>query len=145
MLHASSNTRPLLTERPIDVKGYDVDFLGHVNNAVYVRWMEDLRVAFLYAHCPLRRVIEAGIAPVVHETQIRYLKPVKLFDPVVGRIWCSELGRATLVLHAEIAVDGMIYTEVRQRVMFIDFRIEKPARTPSELAEAFRNAMQEGV
>ena len=44
MLRAIAGARPLLTEMGITVQPYDIDFAAHVNNVVYVRWIEDLRI-----------------------------------------------------------------------------------------------------
>lgn len=129
--------RPLLVERPIVVQPYDIDFAAHVNNAVYVRWLEDLRMDMLRAHCPMRPLMEEGLAPVVAETNIRYLRPLKLFDAPVGRMWCAEMGLATLVLEAEIAVGDTVHTAATQRVMMVNWRTEKAARVPGELREKF--------
>ena len=42
MLEAKLDTRPLLVTLPIRVQTYDIDFASHVNNQVYIRWLEDL-------------------------------------------------------------------------------------------------------
>ena len=137
MLRAVPGARPLLTEMGITVQPYDIDLAAHVNNVVYLRWLEDLRLELLRQHCPMRALVEGGMAAVVAETHIRYRKPVRLFDEPVGRIWCPLLGRVTCVLHAEIAVDGLLCTEVTQRVMFVDMNTMKALRTPQELRDTF--------
>lgn len=137
MPRAHGGARPLLIERPILVQPYDIDFAAHVNNAVYVRWLEDLRMDMLRAHCPMRPLMEEGLAPVVAATHIRYLKPLKLFDAPMGRMWCSEMGRATLVLEAEIVVGDAVHTTATQRAMMVNWRTEKAARVPLELRETF--------
>jgi acyl-CoA thioester hydrolase len=137
MLRAAAGARPLLTELGITVQPYDIDFAAHVNNAVYVRWLEDLRIELLRRHCPMRALVEGGMAAVVAETHIRYKKPLRLFDEPVGRAWSSELGRVSCVLHFEIAADGQTRTEATQRVMFVDMNTMKAMRTPQELRDTF--------
>jgi len=137
MLRAVPGARPLLTEMGITVQPYDIDLAAHVNNVVYVRWMEDLRLELLRRHCPMQALVESGMAAVVAETNIRYKKPVRLFDEPTGRIWCSELGKVSGTFHAEIAVDGQLCTEVRQRVMFVNMNTMKALRTPQELRDNF--------
>jgi acyl-CoA thioester hydrolase len=41
-------SRAFETELHFQVKSYDVDYVGYVHNAVYIRWLEDLRVAMLF-------------------------------------------------------------------------------------------------
>lgn len=38
-----SKTNLLFIEVPLFVNTYDIDVAGHVNNIVYVRWLEDMR------------------------------------------------------------------------------------------------------
>jgi acyl-CoA thioester hydrolase len=137
MLRAVPGARPLLTEMGITVQPYDIDFAAHVNNVVYVRWLEDLRLELLRRHCPMRVLVEGGMAAVVADTHIRYKKPVRLFDEPIGRVWSSELGRVSCVLHFEIAADGQLFTEATQRVMFVDMNTMKAMRSPQELRDAF--------
>ncbi len=137
MLRAVPGARPLLTEMGITVQPYDIDLAAHVNNVVYVRWFEDLRLELLRRHCPMRALVEGGMAAVVAETHIRYRKPVRPFDEPAGRIWCAELGKVSGVFHAEIAVDGQRCTEVTQRVMFVNMSTMKAMRTPQELRDTF--------
>ncbi len=137
MLRAVPGARPLLTEMGITVQPYDIDLAAHVNNVVYVRWMEDLRLELLRRHCPMQALVEGGMAAVVAETHIRYRKPVQPFDAPLGRVWCPELGKVTAQFHAEIAVNGDICTQITQRVMFVDMNTMKALRTPQELRDNF--------
>jgi acyl-CoA thioester hydrolase len=137
MLRAVPGARPMLTEMGITVQPYDIDLAAHVNNVVYVRWFEDLRLELLRRHCPMQTLVESGMAAVVAETHIRYKRPVQPFDEPVGRIWCPELGKVTGMFHAEIAVDGLLCTQVTQRVMFVNMNTMKAMRTPQELRDSF--------
>jgi len=47
MRDARSGKRPLLVPLPLKAQTYDIDFAFHVNNQVYVRWLEDLRMEVL--------------------------------------------------------------------------------------------------
>ena len=137
MLRAVPGARPLLTEMGITVQPYDIDLAAHVNNVVYVRWFEDLRLELLRRHCPMQALVESGMAAVVAETHIRYKKPVQPFDEPVGSIWCSELGKVTAMFHAEIAVADRLCTQVTQRVMFVNMNTMKAMRSPQELRDNF--------
>jgi acyl-CoA thioesterase FadM len=84
-----------------------------------------------------RALTEAGIAPVVARTEISYLKPLRLFDEPEARMWCAEMGRATMTLEAEITVGGETHTRALQRVMMVNWKTERAARVPEELRKAF--------
>ncbi len=131
--------RPLLVELPIRVKTYDIDFIGHVNNIVYIRWLEDLRLHFLDAHLPLEELRESGIVPVIVNTEIHYRQGIVLSDRMVrGRIWVRELGRAVFHLSAEFHVGDELRCSASQRGSFINAEKMRPARIPKDFHEKFR-------
>jgi acyl-CoA thioester hydrolase len=64
--------QPFEVEIPLPVRTYDIDFAGIVNNIVYIRWLEDLRMEILAHHFPLDEQLKNGIAPVVVQTRMNY-------------------------------------------------------------------------
>ncbi len=136
-LKAVEDARPLLVTLPFRVQTYDVDWAGHVNNGVYVRWLEDLRLEMLEVHCPMKGLLDQGLAPILVRTEIDYLHPVKFFDAPVGHLWCDKMGRATMNLHAEICVEGRVCCRARQRGALLHADTYRPARFPARFAEAF--------
>ena len=138
MLIAPEGTRPILVTLPIKVQTYDIDFARHVNNGVYVRWLEDLRMELLRTYYPLERLMAQGVAPILHATHITYKRSIGLFDEPVGRMWCTELGRATLKLEAEICVGDVVCAHATQRGILLQIGTTKPARLPTELIARFK-------
>ena len=135
---APTSKTPLLVELRIRIKTYDIDFVGHVNNIVYIRWLEDLRLEFLDAHLPLGPLQEQGIAPIVVSTNIHYRQGIFLSDQhVLGRMWISEMQRASFFLAAEFVVDGEVRCSATQRGTLIDTARNRPIRIPAHLREAF--------
>jgi acyl-CoA thioester hydrolase len=129
---------PLLTELDFTVKTYDIDFAGHVNNNVYVRWLEDLRFALLERYLPLEPLMESGVVPLVVETTVRYRRPVNLFEPVHGRMWMDSRSRVRVSLRAEFTVAGDLRVEAVQSGAFVDLRTGRPRRVPESLPESPR-------
>jgi acyl-CoA thioester hydrolase len=142
MLQAHEGSRPLLVELALKVQTYDIDFANHVNNQVYVRWLEDLRMELLRVYYPLEQLMTAGVAPILASTHIVYRRSIGLFDEPIGRMWCVEMGRATLSLHAEIVVEGHVCATAVQRGILLRLGTTKPARIPEGLAEAFARTSQ---
>lgn len=129
---------PLFTELEFIVKTYDIDFAGHVSNIVYIRWLEDLRLALLEEYFPLGPSIEAGVAPVLTKTQIDYKAAIRLFDPVVGRMWAADLGRVRMELRAEFRVGERVCAQVRQQGVYASLESGRPVRVPAELATIYQ-------
>ena len=71
-------SRAFEVELAFNVGTYDIDFAGIVSNIVYLRWLEDLRLAMLEAHLPLEDQLAAGTTPVLLSTEIEYLRAIRL-------------------------------------------------------------------
>jgi len=52
--------RPMLIEMPFRIQPYDIDFTRVVRNLTYLRWFDDLRMAFHDSYWPLNVLLEKG-------------------------------------------------------------------------------------
>ena len=130
--------KPLHVTLPIRVRGYDIDFVGHVNNIVYIRWLEDLRMHLLDVYYPLEKVTAIGVAPVIVTTNIHYRQPISLDDrEVTGEMWIDRLEAATFHLAAEFRVGEKLRCTATQRGTFINMEKNRPVRVPTPLREQF--------
>jgi acyl-CoA thioester hydrolase len=125
--------RPLFVEREIAVKTYDIDFAGHVSNIVYIRWLEDLRLAVLEEYFPLEKQMREGYAPVLTRTEIDYKAPIRLFDRVVARMWARDAGLVRMALEAEFLVGERLCATARQQGVMARLADGRPIRLPGEL------------
>lgn len=137
MTHAATGARPLLTTLPLRVQTYDIDLARHVNNQVYIRWLEDLRMEMLRRYYPIERLLADDIVPIIHSTHITYHRSITLTDEPLGLMWCSRMGRATFTLEAEIRVGDTACATATQRAILLKIGTTKPARIPPELATHF--------
>ncbi|MEI5672607.1 MULTISPECIES: acyl-CoA thioesterase [unclassified Nocardioides] len=81
----------------------DLDLLGHVNNVVYVDYLQEARVDMLRTHRPARPAGELidGLVVVRHEVQ--YLRPLTFrFRPVTIECWVTEVRAASFTMAYEI-------------------------------------------
>jgi acyl-CoA thioester hydrolase len=65
-----------------EVRGYELDSYGHVNNAVYINYTEQARWEILKKAGLLESFLERNLLLVVTETKIRYMRELKLFNKV---------------------------------------------------------------
>ena len=126
-----------IVERTIEIKTYDIDFAGIVGNIVYVRWLEDLRIAMMAEVYPLARAVADGVAPMLLETRIAYERPLTLQDAVVGRIWAAGMAGARWRIEAEFRVGGTVHARAEQTGLFIRLSTRKPVRPPKILIGHF--------
>ncbi len=130
---ADKQKRRLEVVVPITPKTYDIDIADHVNNIVIVRWMEDLRFAWLAEYFPLEPLLEQKTAPVILETTVRYKNAIRLFDPVEGRIWVADMKGIRATLAFEFSVNGTTAVEAEQLTAWIQVPEGKPVRVPEGL------------
>ncbi len=83
----------MIFRHEIRVRGSELDSFGHVNNAVYLNYLEDARWAFLEESGLLGPLSAGGLFLAVVEVRIRYLLESRLHDDLVVE---TELLRGSL-------------------------------------------------
>lgn len=112
------NIGVLSIETEIKVNTYDIDIADHVNNIVYLRWLEDLRNLLFSQMCPLDRVLELNYYPVVAHTEMKYKKQITLFDKPIGKMIVAKYSHGVIVLKAEIRLeDTIVFTATQKCVL----------------------------
>ena len=124
--------RPLFVELPFQVKTYDIDFAGHVSNIVYVRWLEELRLAMLESYLPLKEQIEGGVVPLLVESSVRYRVQIGLLAEVTGSMWVEDLTAVRVKVRAEFLHQGNVCVEAFQIGAFVNIQTGRPSRVPEE-------------
>src|ERR687885_301189 len=82
--------------RRFRVRHYELDSFGHVNNAVYVNYMQEAAIeASDDAGFGAAWYSERGTNWVIRKLSIRYLLPARYRDELQVRTWISEVRRAT--------------------------------------------------
>jgi acyl-CoA thioester hydrolase len=124
-----------------DVEAYtfQIDYVGHVSNIVYLEWLEMGRTKLLQAMgLPIRDLTQAGIFPVLTSTTIEYKQPVFLGDRLRVEMWISELRHASARIEFRFYKNGnVLTTSASQRGLFIDRESMRPARMTREMRTRF--------
>ena len=130
---------PARYEHSLTVITADLDQLGHVNNIVYVRWMQDAAVAHSREQgWPMSRYREAGFGWVVRSHFIEYRVPAFAGDEVVVHTWVSEMQKVSSRRRFEIRrVDGTLLARAETNWAFVRSSDQKRLRIPDEVAAAF--------
>lgn len=134
----SLDAKKMYIEQPIIVRTYDVDYMQIVNNTVYVKWFEDLRMAILDKYFPLQEMLEEHNSPILAETQIKYLHSITLKSKPIGRAWISELDRSKWVATFEISEGDRIYCQGYQIGYYFNMDRNKPVRFPKDFLEYYQ-------
>ena len=115
----------------------EIDELGHVNNAAWVRWIQEMATSHWRAVASPAHV-EAYIWVVIRH-EIDYLRAAGPGETVVGRTWVGEKPRgARFDRHVEfVGADGKVKVRARTTWAILDKDTGRPLRVPEEVAAPF--------
>ena len=115
----------------------DIDELGHVNNAVWVRWIQDMATAH-WSATAAREHVDAFIW-VVTRHEIDYRGNVALGETVTGRTWIEKPPRgATFDRRVEFVNDaGKVIVSANTTWAMLDRATGRLMRVPMEVAAPF--------
>jgi len=115
----------------------DIDELGHVNNAVWVRWIQDVAVAHWYTVAPAQEV--ADYFWVVTRHEIDYRGNVVAGETVTAETWVPNPPRgARFDRHMRFTgADGKVKVEAVSTWALIDKASGRIMRVPAAMAAPF--------
>src|SRR2546426_2856107 len=116
----------------------DIDSLGHVNNAVYLTYMEGARTKYYMKTANRKRLEELDF--IFASAKIDYRSPILWGEVVVVRVWPTRIGNASFTLAYEMRVkgDGRLVAEAESVQVAYDYAAKKSTPIPS----AFRKALE---
>lgn len=118
-----------------EVKTYDIDFAGVVSNLVYLRWLEDMRMAFLGSIIPLGDLVSRQHFPTLVQTTINYRAPLRFPDHAQGAMRLVSVGSTSVTLEATFTSrrTGLVVADTRQVGLILDGQTGKPIPVPAEI------------
>ena len=124
-------------EISVSVKAGDIDEQNHVNNTVYLRWVQEVATAHWQAIASSEA--QNSIGWVVLRHQIDYKAPACLGDDVVLRTWVGKATRLTCERFTEIrrSNDGQLLSTARTLWCPINAQTGRPVRVPMDVREQF--------
>jgi acyl-CoA thioester hydrolase len=124
-------------EMTVPVLPGDIDEQNHVNNTVYLRWVQDVATAHW------REIAspdaQAAIGWVVLRHEIDYKSPATLDDEIVLRTWVGKATRLTFERFTEIRgnSDRQLFSQARTLWCPIDVKTGRPTRVSAEVRARF--------
>jgi acyl-CoA thioester hydrolase len=124
-------------EMTVSVLPDDIDDQNHVNNTVYLRWVQDVATAHWRAIAS--REAQETIGWVVLRHEIDYKAPAALGDEIALRTWVGKATRLTFERFTEIQrkSDGQIFSNARTLWCPINAQTGRPVRVPEEVRARF--------
>ena len=123
---------------PIEVSSHDIDELNHVNNVVYVQWIQDAAAAHWNSRTDEKTRSSNGWVVLRHE--IDYKDAARLESQVVAYTWVGETAGPKSVRHVIIcdAVTKKIMVEAKTTWCLIDPVTQKPKRITQQLDDLIK-------
>lgn len=113
----------------IQVRGYHVDYFGHVNHARYVEFLEEARWAFFDQHRPvLDRLHARGISHAVVRLEMNYRLAVTVGESLRIKTFIRKVGRSSVLVAQEIfrLSDNRLVADAEITNVFLDQKTGKP-------------------
>ncbi|MFY1019025.1 thioesterase family protein [Ectopseudomonas khazarica] len=130
--------KTLLHTAHIPVRWGDMDSYGHVNNIIYMQYLEEARVAWLeLAGVPMSNVPQG---PVVLQTQHTYLKPVVHPATVIVELRAGKAGRSSLVVEHRLSTlddPETLYGEGYCKLVWVDHAGGRSVALPEHVRTLF--------
>lgn len=125
----------------------DLDPAQHLNNAMYLVYVEECGMQVIAAHgWPVSRMAAEGFAILLRRQQIQYLQPAFMDDELLISTWASAVKRSTAIRHYTIrrAQDGAAIANIHTLGVWVDLTSGKPIRIPPGFISDFLpNIVQE--
>jgi acyl-CoA thioester hydrolase len=121
-----------------------MDAYGHVNNVVFLRYLEEARIDFLF-----RPDKDFKQGSVVARHEIDYKRQlVHRHAPVDIELWVTEIRAASLTITYEVKDGDQVYVRAATVIVPFDFEAQRPRRITAEereFLEEYRDDDEEAV
>lgn len=122
-------------QHPIRILPADIDFMGHVNNARYLGWVQDAVLSHWRHVAPAEEAAAKLWVALKHE--ITYRKPAFIDDQVIAEVVLEKVEGVRAFYATVIRRGEEVLAEVRSSWCCIDAQTLRPARLAKELIARF--------
>jgi acyl-CoA thioester hydrolase len=120
----------------------DMDALGHVNNTVYFRYMEQARIEWLYALAHKVGFYDRGQGPVVVNASCNFLVPLVYPGDVEVQMFLGHAGRSSVMSYYELHCKGTKCADGAAKIVWIDLATGRSTPLPDVLLAPLRAAAE---
>jgi acyl-CoA thioester hydrolase len=120
---------------PVAISPTDIDHMGHVNNSVYLKWVQDAVVDYWQRVAPPEAVASHLWVALKHE--ITYRKPTFLQDTVVAEVIAEKVEGARAFFRTVIRRGEDVLTEISSSWCCLDAVTQRPVRLARDIAGRF--------
>ena len=119
----------------VAIEPSDIDHMGHVNNSVYLKWVQDAVVDYWQSVAPPDAVAKHLWVALKHE--ITYRKPTFLQDTVVAEVIAEKIDGARAFFRTVVRRGEEVLTEIQSCWCCLAAVTKRPVRLAQEIAGRF--------
>ncbi|MCT4561680.1 MAG: acyl-CoA thioesterase [Crocinitomicaceae bacterium] len=119
----------------IQVRFADIDVMGHVNNAVYLSYLEMTRVYYLEQLLGEKWDYNTD-GFLLARNEVDYIKPILLHQKPKIRLYTDHIGNRSFTFGYEITVNEEVMTKAKSVLVAFNNKEQKPIAIPDKLREA---------
>ncbi|HEU0045712.1 thioesterase family protein [Sphingomonas sp.] len=120
---------------PVGIDPADIDFMGHVNNASYLKWVQAAVISHWQRLAPPDAVAEHLWVALKHE--ITYRKPTFLGDDVIATVLLEKVQGARAFYATIIRRGDEVLAEIKSSWCSLDATTLRPARLRQSVIARF--------
>ena len=120
---------------PVAIQPDDIDHMGHVNNAVYLKWVQEAVVDYWSSVAPPSAVAQHLWVALKHE--ITYLRPTFLQDNVVAEVIAEKVDGARAFFRTVLRRGDEVLSEISSCWCCLDAATKRPARLARDVVGRF--------
>src|SRR5437867_5249707 len=125
----------------IQMRFRDIDGMGHVNNAVYLSYIELARTQFYMQHANRRTLDEIDF--ILAHVEIDFESQATWGDQIQVAVWPSKIGNSSFTLSYEIKEKRSGRILARAKSVLVSYDYEKKKSKP--ISDDFRSLLQSGL
>jgi len=116
-----------------------MDALGHVNNTVYFRYMEQARIEWLFAQAREDGGgYVSGTGPVIANASCTFHEPLVYPGDCEVRMYLAGPGRSSVGSFYEIWKEGRMFASGAAKIVWIELASGRPMPLPVSIAAPLR-------
>ena len=128
------NEKRLVHTERIAIRWGDMDAMGHVNNTVYFRFMEQARIGWFEGLVAQGEAWKStGI--VIANASCNFRRAMNYPGTVDVKVYVGPPGGSSVATFYELVIDGELYADGAATVVFVDMARQKPVRIPAAIRE----------
>lgn len=122
------------TQVKIPIAWGDMDAFQHVNNVIYFRYFESVRIQYLEELGLMNLMKTKGLGPILANTSCQFIKPLTYPDTITVSTKVKSVGNTSFVLEFMITSEKIgLAAKGEGVIVMFDYRNNKTVRIPDDI------------